>query len=233
MIEKITPTNVTSISSGKKQNIQNAAASKVSHEETEALSSQTAQTSQATLSKGRQTSAYLQARDVQDSVSYQQTRQSALMDVNNMLKSLRSLAMQYTTSDLSLAEQDAIVAQAEQTLYTIDKTANSSQFQGTPVISDADSRQLGLEVINLEAGDPVGLINSALNKVAAKLAMSGAQVETFDVRINNIKRSAAEIMSEYQAEQAAQSIADALRSASPDDINKDLTPEKVLSLLGI
>lgn len=231
MIEKITPSNVTSISAGRKQNIQNTAVSDVRTEDTETTASETQQT--AAQLKNRLDSPYLQARDVQSNISFQQSRSYALMDVNSKLHDLRNLAMQYTNNDLSLAEQDAIVAKAEQALYAIDQTAASSQFLGTKVISDADSRELGLEVINLEAGDPVGQINSAMKKVAAKLAMNSAQSDTSDVRLENIKKSAADIISEFQAEQTAKSIMNAIQTASPDELYSGLDSSKVSELLGI
>jgi hypothetical protein len=155
------------------------------------------------------------------------------MDVSSKLQDLRNLAMQYKAGDLSIEEQDTIVAKAEQTLYAIDQTAATSQFLGNQVISDADSRELGLEVINLESGDPVGQINSALKKIAAKLAMNGAQNATADVRMDNIKKSAADIISEFQAEQTARSVMNAIRTTSADELHKDLDPAKVAELLGI
>lgn len=231
MIEKITPSNVTSISAGRKQNIQNTAVSDVRTEETETSASEAQQTS-AQL-RNRLDSPYLQARDVQANISFQQSRNYALLDVNSKLHDLRSLALQYTNNNLSLPEQDAIVAKAEQALYAIDQTAASSQFLGTKVISDADSRELGLEVINLETGDPVGQINSAMKKVAAKLAMNSAQSDTADIRLENIKKSAADIISEFQAEQTARSIMNAIQNASPDDMYSGLESSKTAELLGI
>ncbi|MGE4265902.1 MAG: hypothetical protein AB7F25_00570 [Deferribacterales bacterium] len=231
MIEKIAPSNVTSISSGKKQSIQNTTAPDLHAEETETTASDSAQPSAQI--RNRMDSAYLQARDVQSNISFQQSRNSALMDVNSKLQDLRNLAMQYKNNDLSLPEQDSIVAKAEQTLYSIDQTASSSQFLGTKVISDADSRELGLEVINLEAGDPVGQINSAIKKVAAKLAANSAQTDTSDVRLDNIKKSAVDVISEFQAEQTAKSIMNAIQETSPDVIYKNIDPSKTADLLGI
>ncbi|MCD8553041.1 hypothetical protein [Seleniivibrio sp.] len=231
MIEKITPSNVTSISTGKKQSIQNTSASDVRFDDTEATASDSAQSS--TQVKNRINSAYLQARDVQSNISFQQSRNSALMDVSSKLQDLRNLAMQYKNNDLSLPEQDAIVAKAEQALYSIDQKASSSQFLGTKVISDADSRELGLEVINLESGDPVGQINSAMKKVAAKLAANNAQTDTADVRLDNIKKSATDAITEFQAEMTAKSIIKAIQDTSPDVIYKDIDPSKTADLLGI
>lgn len=232
MIDKVTPAGISRLDNQTKT-------TQVTEAETvkDSSASETkTKTSSSGLLSSKYSKAYLQARDVQANMGYMQARTEALQVVSNKLQQLKNAAVQYQAAkDGTLAEQDIIVGDAEQTLYAIDKLAGSAQFLGTSVISDADTGNLGLEVVNFESGNAMAQIESAIKKVSAKIAGNNSSTVTADVRLDNIKKfSGTQSLDEYQAEQAAESIINALSGISADDIiSSSLNAEKVSGLIGL
>lgn len=230
MIEKITPAGISRLENQTKST-QVAESSSVR----ESSASVSQNTSSLSSTRTKYSTAYLQARDVQANISYMQARSEALQAVSSKLQQLKNDALQYQAAkDGTLAEQDIIVGNAEQALFSIDKLASSSQFLGTQIISDADTSSLGLEVINFESGNAMAQISSALKQVSAKIAGNNSSNITADVRLQNIKKfSGTESLEEYQAEKVAESVARALSIGSADEIHTSLDSEKVSGLIGL
>ena len=231
MIEKITPTGVNSIEnsiSGKKS-------VKVASEG-EQVSDDSSSLSSVTLSAKKYGSIYLKARDTQSNISYMQDRAEALKTVSAKLSQLKNLSYQYdTVKDGTLAEQDKIVASAEQTLYSIDKFAESKKFMGNSVVSDADSKELGLGVINFESDNAQAQIDAAIRKVTAKLAANNGFNAAAEVRLENLQ-SYSKIsngsINDFQAEEIADSLVNAMDGVSSDDLYSKLDTSNVSELIG-
>lgn len=236
MIDKISPTTVTGIDTTVKSE------KTAETNETDSTATVQSQALAQALVSGKLSSEYsgnyLKARDFQSNISFSQQRISALKTVNSYLEQLKGLAIQYVSSkkDLSLSQQDSIVAQAETALYSIDQTAASAQFMGSKVISDASSQDLGLTVINLEAGDPVAQISSAMSAVGAKMSVTAGQIHMSDNRLaymQTANETSNGKMSEFEAMQLAKSlfIADDIQQTDVLYSNK-LNTDKVNGLLG-
>lgn len=233
MIDKITPANISKIDNRTKSGgIADSAG--VKEASTEEISSQPQKTTSKKFGSTYGT-AYLQARDTQANISYMQARNDALQNISGKLQQLKSAAIRYESAkDASLAEQDVIVGDAEQALYSIDKLAGSAKFLGTPVIGDADSTSLGLEVVNFESGGAMVQIDAAIKKVAAMIAGNNTSNVQADVRIDNLRKlSGTQIADEYIALKAAESFANATETVSAEQIYSALNGDKVSELLGI
>ncbi len=230
MIEKITPAGIAKIDNPVKGRTGTTA---VSSSETETASESSS--SQKVSTAKKYNSVYLKARDSQSNLSYVQSRAEALKAVSVKLQQLRKIADEYDSAkDRSLAEQDRIVSDAEQVLTSIDTMASKEQFLGSKVIGDADSKELGLDVINLESGGAQAQLDRAIREVAAKMASNSALNAETEIRLENLEKTSRiknGYITEFQAVEIAGSLVSAMENTDPEDIYKKLDAGKTTGLI--
>ncbi|MGE4319257.1 MAG: hypothetical protein AB7E96_10205 [Deferribacterales bacterium] len=230
MIEKITPAGITKIDNQIRNRTETTA---VSSSETETASESSS--SQKVSTAKKYNSIYLKARDSQSNLSYVQSRADALKAVSVKLQQLKKMAVEYDSAkDRSLAEQDTIVANAEQVLTSIDTMASKEQFLGSKVIGDADSKELGLDVINLESGGAQAQLDRAIRQVSAKLASNSALNAETEIRLENLEKTSKlknGYLTEFQASEIVDSLVNAMGETDPEDLYKKLDAGKTSGLI--
>lgn len=79
-------------------------------------------------------------RNAQDGISMIQISEGGLNEITNMLTRLRELGIQGATDSLGDRERSMIDAEFQQVLQEIDRIAQTTEFNGTPLLSGAGER---------------------------------------------------------------------------------------------
>ncbi len=88
-------------------------------------------------------------RNAQDGVSLVQTAEGALSETANILQRIRELAVQSANGTMSAANRGSVDVEVQQLLQQIDNIATNTEFNGTRVLSAA-------QTITLQAGAQMG-----------------------------------------------------------------------------
>ncbi|MGC9220612.1 MAG: flagellin [Solirubrobacteraceae bacterium] len=80
--------------------------------------------------------------NAQDATSLIQTADGALNDVEQMLQTVRELAVQYNGGTLDATDQNAIVSEVTQLVCQIDQIGNQSQFNGISLFAPTGTMSL-------------------------------------------------------------------------------------------
>ncbi len=150
------------------------------------------------------------SRNANDGISLAQTTESALGEINTNLQRIRELAVQASNGSNSEADKTSLQAEITQRLAEIDRTAAQTDFNGTKVMSTAqtitiqvgakdgetigitlakmDSSALSLSALSVtgSATNNLATIDAALAMVDTQRGSLGAVQNRFDSIISNL-----------------------------------------------
>lgn len=186
---------------------------------------------------------YLLARNAQDSISYQQTRDGALGSITDMIHRLRDISLQMGNPILNESDKSILRQEADMLLNDIDAMSEQSEFNTHKILSDVNTGSLGLRGLDIGAeGGAVTAIDNALQYVSSKRAESGAAMSTLEARIDNLAIHNENLASAIEARSGSllediveltESVNKALIAVKAADMVLDLNREKVSSLLDL
>ena len=183
---------------------------------------------------------YLQARNAQDSISYQQTREGTLGSVTDMLHHLRDLSVKMGNPILNDSDKSIIRQEAGMILQDINSMSESSEFNTHKLISDVNTDSLGLTGFDIGSDGAISTIDNALQYVSTKRAETGASISTLEARIDNLAIHNENLAASIEARSGSfledvveltESLNKALITVKAADMILDLNKEKVSSLL--
>src|SRR5690606_10350473 len=73
-------------------------------------------------------------RNANDGISLAQTAEGAMVEIGNNLQRIRELAVQSANATNSQSDRDALNAEVSQLVAEIDRVANQTNFNGTPLL---------------------------------------------------------------------------------------------------
>jgi flagellin len=160
------------------------------------------------------------ARNANDGISLAQTAEGDLAQIGNNLQRMRELAVQSANATNSTSDRAALDVEVQSLFAEIDRTANSSSFNGIPLLdgtfaaqdfqvganatandkitvaSIADSTTTGLALTGitvataLDANAALGLVDTAISTVNTSRANLGALQNRFTSVVTSLQTSA-------------------------------------------
>jgi flagellin len=183
---------------------------------------------------------YMQARNAQDSISYQQTRDGYLAGTSSSLLRLKELAVQMGSPILSDSDKHIIRSEADMIMQGIDSTSKSAKFNNHKLMEDVSTSSLGLAGLKFGSGGTITAVDAAISKVATKRAETGASMNMLEARIENLimynenlAKSDASLSGSFIEDVAelSDSINQLKISLKTAEVVTNLNREKVMSLL--
>jgi len=184
---------------------------------------------------------YLQARNVQDAMSYLQTRDGYLSSVGDSLHKLRDLQMSMGSPILNDQDKELIMKEGQLYLDNINAISNSPEFNTHKVLDDISTSSLGIDGLVLGSKGALESIDSALSDLNSKRAENGASVSVLEARMDNIMLNNENIAKAYENVtdsdmiqdiiELKDSVNEAMITIKANDLVNDLKADSVLSLL--
>ena len=124
-----------------------------------------------------QIASYSQAsRNANDGVSVVQTAEAGLNQDSNILTRLRELAMESASDGVGTTERGYIQTESDQLVSELDRIANVTQYNGTALLSGANTALTFQVGVNGTTNDQITF--STIDATAATLGVSGLDVSS-------------------------------------------------------
>lgn len=183
---------------------------------------------------------YLKARNIQNDISYYQSREQTLGSVADSLHQLRDLAVKIGSPALSESDKSIIYQEADMLMQDIGSMVQSAEFNSLKTADDISLESLGLDKLSMSSGSALGVIDSAISTVTSKQAETGANLAALDARIDNYMNRVINLAMAIEARSGslaeditnlAEMVNRAEMTVQAADVMYDLDREKVKSLL--
>jgi len=137
-----------------------------------------------------------EVQNYQDYVSRNQTADAALGGIQDALQRMRELSVQMANGTLEDSDRDAIKAELSQLEQEINRTAETTEFNGQKIIRDMNSSALGVEdIANAAPEEAIRVVGNAINTVSSRRNDIGAETNRYISHINNLNTALENIMS--------------------------------------
>jgi len=185
---------------------------------------------------------YLTARNLQDSISYLQTRDGYLKGISDSLMRMRELAVQMGSPALSESDKQIVRDEAGMIMEDISSVSRSAEFNSHKLAGDVSLSSLGLDRLTFGARGTIEAVDKALSTVNARRAEAGAQISTIEARLENLSSANVNLVEAIENRagslnedilELTDSVSRALISAKAADIVMDIDKKKIRSLLDI
>ncbi len=150
-------------------------------------------------------------RNANDGVSFVQVAEGGMNEIGNMLIRLRELGIQAASDTIGDTERGFIDKEVQQLKSEIDRIANVTTFNGTPLLNGSVGHELSFH-IGAQKGDAIMFNPDSYNVTADKLGISGLDyksadgardaLDTVDKAINLLSGSRAELGAQQNKLQA-------------------------------
>jgi len=128
------------------------------------------------------------SRNAEDGIALVQTAEGALNEVHAILQRVRELAVQYNNGTLSAGDRAAITSEIAQLSAEVGRIVNTTQFNGTNLLSGANSVTFQ---VGANAGETIALSSANLggtyfDPVFNAFGVSGADIDSINSSISSI-----------------------------------------------
>lgn len=148
----------------------------------------------------------VESRNLQSGINYAQTADGGLQSQQDTIGRIRELAVQASNGTLSDDQRAAINQEAQQLIEQVNDTANNTEFNGTAVLAEdqtvdlgtegsaevnvngSTASDLGIDTVDLStaagAASAIDALDTAANRISQNRAGLGAQINRFESAIN-------------------------------------------------
>lgn len=118
-------------------------------------------------------------RNANDGVSFVQVAEGGMNEIGNMLIRLRELGIQAASDTIGDTERGFVDKEVQQLKSEIDRIANVTTFNGTPLLNGSVGHELSFH-IGAQKGDAIMFNPDNYNVTADKLGISGLDYKSAD-----------------------------------------------------